>query len=131
MMLFLFFYFFSYINGIGLDSLQNYAIPSLNFKMVYTSKSPAKTYPNDQSMYKFLFSNINSIPDDQLIYMDVEDNNKSLTYRQVHTQILKCAAGMKKKWDIQYGDVVAICSPNQINYSIAVHGIVCAGMTTF
>ena len=61
--------------------------------------------------------------------MDVEDNSKALNYNQVKTQILKCTAGIKHKWNIKYGEVVAICSPNQINYPIAMHGIVCAGDT--
>ena len=70
-------------------------------------------------MYEFIFSSSSFIPDNQLIYMDVEDNSKALNYSQVRTQILKFTAGMKNKWNIKYGEVVAICSPNQIDYPIA------------
>ena len=96
--------------------------------MVYTTTLPPTVYPNDRSLHEFIFSNESLIPDDQLIFMDVEDNSKALVFSQVKTQILKCIAGIKNRWHINYGEVVAICSPNQIDYPIALHGIVCAGI---
>ena len=95
--------------------------------MVYSSKYPLKPHLNEKSLYNFLFSNPNSVADNHLLYVDANDNSRTLTYSQVQTQILKCAAGMKNKWNLKYGEVVAICSPNHIDYPIVLHGTVCAG----
>ncbi|KAI7897639.1 uncharacterized protein BX663DRAFT_463314 [Cokeromyces recurvatus] len=96
--------------------------------MVYTSKLPVKDYPTNISVYDVLFKdNHNNVPEDKLIYVDIEDPSKSLTFEQVHTQILKTAASLKREFNLKKGDVVAICSPNQIEYPIIIHGAVCAG----
>ncbi|KAI8637517.1 hypothetical protein BD408DRAFT_486165 [Parasitella parasitica] len=95
--------------------------------MVYESKYPAKNIPKATSVYDVLFNNDNQVPKDKLIYIDVEDTSKHLTYGQVETQIRKAAAGFMREFNLQKGDVVAICSPNQIDYPIVLHGAVCAG----
>lgn len=59
--------------------------------------------------------------------MDIENPEKSLTYSQLKTQVLKCAAGLKREFNLQYGDGIAVCSPNQIGYSVLLHSAVCAG----
>ncbi|EPB88333.1 hypothetical protein HMPREF1544_04799 [Mucor circinelloides 1006PhL] len=95
--------------------------------MVYVSKYPAKYIPKATSIFNVLFHNDNQVPKDKLIYMDIEDEGKSLTYAQVETQILKAAAGLMREFGLKKGDVVAICSPNQVDYPVILHGAVCAG----
>ncbi|KAI9477859.1 MAG: hypothetical protein EXX96DRAFT_228449 [Benjaminiella poitrasii] len=96
--------------------------------MVYTSKLPAKEYPADVSVYELLFKNSQkNVPKDKPIFVDIEDPSKTLTYSQVQTQILKAAAGLKREFNFKKGDVVAICSPNQVDYTVIIHGAVCAG----
>lgn len=95
--------------------------------MVYTSKLPAKEYPKDKSVYEILFQNDRNVPKDKLIYVDTENPEKCYTYEQVHTQILKAAAGLQREFDFKKGDVVAICSPNQVDYPIILHAAVCSG----
>jgi len=95
--------------------------------MVYVSKYPAKYIPKATSIFNVLFHNDNQVPKDKLIYMDIEDESKSLTYAQVETQILKAAAGLMREFGLKKGDVVAICSPNQVDYPVILHGAVCAG----
>lgn len=95
--------------------------------MVYTSDAPEKVYLDDISVYNLLFNNQQNVDDDQVVYVDVENPKKSCTKGQVHTQILKATAAWKRELDLQRGDVVAFCSPNNIEYAIATHGVVCAG----
>lgn len=95
--------------------------------MVYVSKYPAKRIPKATSIFNVLFHNENQVPKEKLIYVDIEDTSKSLTFGQVETQILKAAAGLMREFGLKKGDVVAICSPNQVDYPVVLHGAVCAG----
>jgi acyl-CoA synthetase (AMP-forming)/AMP-acid ligase II len=96
--------------------------------MIYTSHYPERSYPNDISMYNFLFgNNYRNISDNKLIFVDIEDTSKFYTYGQVRTQILKATASWKREFNLHRGDVVAICSQNHIDYPIMIHSIVCAG----
>ncbi|GAN09351.1 4-coumarate-CoA ligase [Mucor ambiguus] len=95
--------------------------------MVYVSKYPTKHIPKATSIFNVLFHNNNQVPKDKLIYVDIEDASKSLTFAQVETQILKATAGLIREFDLKKGDVVAICSPNQVDYPVVLHGAVCAG----
>lgn len=95
--------------------------------MVYVSKYPTKHIPKTTSIFNVLFHNDNQVPKDKLIYVDIEDTSKSLTFAQVETQILKAAAGLMREFNLKKGDVVAICSPNQVDYPVLLHGAVCAG----
>jgi acyl-CoA synthetase (AMP-forming)/AMP-acid ligase II len=95
--------------------------------MVYTSNYPERTYPDDLSIYNFLFNNQKNISQDKVVYVDTENTSKFYTYGQTHTQILKATAGWKREFNLQRGDVVAICSINHIDYPIVLHGTVCAG----
>jgi acyl-CoA synthetase (AMP-forming)/AMP-acid ligase II len=96
--------------------------------MVYSSKYPVTYFPKDTCVYDILFGNNDNISNDKFVYIDCENPDKSLTYSQLQTQILKAAAGLKREFDLQKGDVVAICSPNHIDYPVIVHGTVCASM---
>jgi acyl-coenzyme A synthetase/AMP-(fatty) acid ligase len=96
--------------------------------MIYTSKYPERPYPNDLSIYNLLFGkNERNIAQDKLIFVDTENTSKFYTYGQTHAQILKATASWKREYNMQRGDVVAICSKNHIDYPIVLHSIVCAG----
>ena len=91
------------------------------------SKYPPRNVPKTTSIFNILFHNDQQVSKDKLIYVDIEDTNKCLTFGQVETQILKAAAGLMREFNLKKGDVVAICSPNQVDYPIILHGAVCAG----
>lgn len=95
--------------------------------MVYESKYSPRNIPKTTSIFNILFHNDKQVPKDKLIYVDIEDTSNSLTFGQVETQILKAAAGLMREFNLKKGDVVAICSPNQVDYPIILHGAVCVG----
>ncbi|KAI8966949.1 hypothetical protein BDF20DRAFT_918033 [Mycotypha africana] len=96
--------------------------------MVYTSKHPNADIPTNPSLYHFLFlDNPKKISDDKLCYLDTEDPKTSYNYGQMKSQILKAAAGLKREFGFNKGDIVAICSPNDVDYPVILHGAVVAG----
>lgn len=95
--------------------------------MVYKSRYPLRKYPTNESVYDLLFKNNTNVTEDTLLYVDTENPEDSYTYGELHTQILKTITGFKREFDLQKGDVVAICSPNQIDYPVIIHGTVCTG----
>ncbi|KAI8966944.1 hypothetical protein BDF20DRAFT_830552 [Mycotypha africana] len=78
-------------------------------------------------MLEFLFSNPHNIAGDRKIYVDATDNSNYLTLDQVKSKILKATAGLKREFGLKKGDVVAICSPNHIDYPVLLHATVAAG----
>jgi acyl-coenzyme A synthetase/AMP-(fatty) acid ligase len=107
-------------------SLSNFSFNTQKI-MVYTSDSPERVYPDDISIYNLLFNNQQNVDQDKVVFVDIENTSKFYTYGQAHTQILKATAAWKQEFDLQRGDVVALCSPNHIDYPIVTHGVVCAG----
>ncbi|KAK4511200.1 uncharacterized protein ATC70_012414 [Mucor velutinosus] len=95
--------------------------------MLYTSKIAPPVIPDGNSLYHVLLGNNTSVPSDKPILVDIEAPYKTLTHGQLKKQILVAAAGLKRVFDVQRSDVVAICSPNHIDYVSIVHGIICAG----
>lgn len=95
--------------------------------MLYTSKIAPPEVPTGDSLYHILIGNNKSVPSDKLILVDIEAPCKSLTHGQLKKQILIATTGLKCVFDVQRSDVVAICSPNHIDYISIFHGIICAG----
>ncbi|KAI8637043.1 hypothetical protein BD408DRAFT_425207 [Parasitella parasitica] len=90
--------------------------------MVYTSKSvPLNDFSGD-SIYNVLFRNDNDVPLDKPILIDLEAPYRTLTYGDLKKQILIAAGGFKRVFNLQKNDVVAICSPNHIDYVSILHG---------
>jgi 4-coumarate--CoA ligase len=54
-------------------------------------------------------------------------DGRQYTYGQVHTLVRKFAAGLKREFGIQKGDVVLVLLPNVAEYSIFFLGIISAG----
>ena len=98
--------------------------------MLYTSKIAPLEVPTGDSLYHILIGNNKDVPSDKPIFIDIETPCKSLTHGQLKKQILVATAGIKRVFDVQRLDVVAICSPNHIDYISIVHGIICAGKCT-
>lgn len=99
--------------------------------MLHVSKIAPPAIPKGDSLYHILIGNNTSVPSDKPILIDIEAPYKSLTHGQLKKQILVAAAGLKRVFDVQRLDVVAICSPNHIDYVSIVHAIMCIGKFSF
>ncbi|GAN10824.1 phenylacetyl- protein [Mucor ambiguus] len=95
--------------------------------MLHSSKTAPSVIPAGDSLYHVLIGNNTNVLPDKPIFVDIEYPYKSLTHGQLKKQILVAAAGLKRVFGVQRMDVVAICSPNHIDYVSIVHGIICAG----
>lgn len=95
--------------------------------MIYTSKLSVPSIPTGDSIYHVIFKNDNNVPLNKPILIDIEAPYRTLTYEQLKKQILVAAAGLKREFNIQKNDVVAICSPNHMDYVSILHGTICAG----
>ncbi|CEP17022.1 hypothetical protein [Parasitella parasitica] len=96
-------------------------------KMIYTSKEGLLEPLSGDSIYDILFRNGNDIPLDKPVLIDIEAPYKTLTYGDLKKQILVAAGGLKRVFNIQKNDIVAVCSPNHIDYVSILHGTICAG----
>ncbi|KAL9539933.1 hypothetical protein MBANPS3_009978 [Mucor bainieri] len=95
--------------------------------MLHTSKVAPPVVPDGDSLYHILLGNNTNVPFDKPILIDIESPFKSLTHGQLRRQTLIAAAGLKRVFGVQRLEVVAICSPNHIDYFSIVHGIICTG----
>ncbi|GAA5813305.1 hypothetical protein MFLAVUS_006780 [Mucor flavus] len=93
--------------------------------MVIQSLLPRVTIP-ETGILQFLFKNTHKTPEDKKLYIDAF-TGESLTYGQLKDNILRFAATLQDKFNFQKGDVVAIYSPNQMDYSVPLLGAVAAG----
>ncbi|KAI9487890.1 MAG: hypothetical protein EXX96DRAFT_95664 [Benjaminiella poitrasii] len=84
--------------------------------------------PTDVSVFDMLFiKNKHKIESSRAIYIDAE-TEEVMTYGQLKHDILSIATGLRKQLGLQFGDVVAICCPNHIQFPSLFHGVVCAGL---
>ncbi|KAF0554944.1 acetyl-CoA synthetase-like protein [Gigaspora margarita] len=93
--------------------------------MIFKSKHPDINVPQ-VGIYQYVTSNPNKIPDDKPIYID-GITGKSYTYGEFKHESKKFAAGLQDRLGFKCGDVLAICSPNQIDYPIVLLGTIAAG----
>ncbi|GAA5795887.1 hypothetical protein HPULCUR_001249 [Helicostylum pulchrum] len=93
--------------------------------MVIQSRLPPITMP-DTGLLQFIFKNTHKTPHDRKIYIDAF-TGESLTYSQLKDSILRFAATLQDKFNFKRNDVVAICSPNQMDFSVPLLGAVAAG----
>ncbi|RIB19754.1 hypothetical protein C2G38_2180996 [Gigaspora rosea] len=93
--------------------------------MILKSKYPDIKIPQ-VGIYQYVTSNPNKIPDDKIIYVDgIAD--KRYTFGEFKQESKKFAAGLHDKLGFKRGDVLAIFSPNQIDYPIVFLGTIAAG----
>ncbi|CAG8809831.1 12051_t:CDS:2, partial [Dentiscutata erythropus] len=80
--------------------------------------------PQD-GIYQYVTSNPNKIPDDKVIYVD-GITSKSYTFGEFKHKSKKLAAGLQDVLGFKHWDVLAIFSPNQVDYPITVLGMIAA-----
>ncbi|CEP16256.1 hypothetical protein [Parasitella parasitica] len=94
--------------------------------MVIHSPLPDIKIP-ETGIIQFLFdNNPHYIPQNRKVLIDAF-TGESLTYGKLKDNILRFAATLQDKFDFKHGDVVAIYSPNQIDYSVLLLGTIAAG----
>ncbi|KAF0554941.1 acetyl-CoA synthetase-like protein [Gigaspora margarita] len=93
--------------------------------MIFKSKYPDIKVPQ-VGIYQYVTSNPKNIPDDKTVYID-GITGKSYTYGEFKHESKKFAAGLQDKLGFKRGDVLAIFSPNQVDYPIVLLGTVAAG----
>ncbi|CAG8611492.1 14525_t:CDS:10 [Dentiscutata erythropus] len=93
--------------------------------MIFKSSYPDLKIPQD-GVYQYVTSNPNKIPDDKVIYVD-GITGKGYTFGEFKHESKKFAAGLQDVLGFKRGDVLAIFSPNQVDYPITVLGTIAAG----
>ncbi|RIB22734.1 hypothetical protein C2G38_2173180 [Gigaspora rosea] len=93
--------------------------------MIFKSKYPDIKIPQ-AGVYQYVTSNPNKIPDGKVIYVDGV-TRKSYTFGEFKHETKKFAAGLQDKLEFKRGDVLAIVSPNHIDYPIVLLGTIAAG----
>ncbi|KAI8646262.1 hypothetical protein BD408DRAFT_410456 [Parasitella parasitica] len=97
--------------------------------MVIHSPLPDIKVP-ETGILQFLFKdNPHHIPQDRKILIDAL-SGESLTYGKLKDDIFRFAATLQDKFGFERGDVVAIYSPNQVDYSVPLLGTIAAGGST-
>ncbi|RIB11179.1 hypothetical protein C2G38_2250324 [Gigaspora rosea] len=103
-------------------NLQYHSVPG---KMIFKSKYPDIKIPQ-AGIYQYVTSNPNKIPDEKVIYVDGV-TGRSYTFGEFKHETKKFAAGLQDKLEFKRGDVLAIFSPNQVDYPIVLLGTIAAG----
>ncbi|CAG8492802.1 1343_t:CDS:2, partial [Cetraspora pellucida] len=92
--------------------------------MVFKSKLPDIKIP-EEGIYQFITSNPKGIPDDKACYVD-GITNEYYTFGEFKSESKKFAAGLLDKVGFKRGDVLAIFSPNQVDYPVVLMGTIAA-----
>ncbi|KAG1471911.1 hypothetical protein G6F56_001847 [Rhizopus delemar] len=67
------------------------------------------------------------LSEDTVLFIDIDNPDNKMTYGQFKERALKCAASLKREYGLQSGDVIAVCSPDSIEYAILFYGALAAG----
>ncbi|XP_039261704.2 uncharacterized protein LOC120337870 [Styela clava] len=95
--------------------------------MVMHSPYPDLVIP-EVPLHEYILKKIQNYGDD--IAMVDYTRGESITFRQVHDQIRRCASALYKR-GMRKGDVVAICSSNRVEYAIIIlAAAACGGIST-
>ncbi|GBC08858.1 hypothetical protein RclHR1_08430007 [Rhizophagus clarus] len=90
------------------------------------------TFPNIEiptmGIYQYVTSNPNGIKDDKVIFTD-STTDKKLSYGEFKSNSKRLAAGLIDKAGLERGNVLAIISPNQVDYAVVSFGTIIAGGT--
>lgn len=82
--------------------------------MVIQSTLPPIKVP-EVGVIQFLFNSPHKTPENRKILFDAF-TGESLTLAQLKDNVLRFAASLQDKFQFKKGDVVAICSPNQVRF---------------
>ncbi|KAI9026441.1 hypothetical protein CLU79DRAFT_844170 [Phycomyces nitens] len=85
---------------------------------MYISHEEDREYPA-VSIFESLFGQESIVPGDRKIYIDSDDTKVYLTRDDLKRDILLFAQGLEDKFDFDYGDIMTICAPNHIDWTIA------------
>ncbi|KAF7725298.1 hypothetical protein EC973_000308 [Apophysomyces ossiformis] len=80
-------------------------------------------------LVQFLFSNPYNTADQKEILIDA-GTGQSLTFGQLKDHVFRFAAGLQDVFNFRKGDVLALYSPNQYDYSVPLLGAIAAGGAT-
>ncbi|KAF0510187.1 acetyl-CoA synthetase-like protein [Gigaspora margarita] len=112
---------------IGLQSLAEFE--SFSFTpMIFKSKYPDIDIPG-VGVYHYGTSNQNGISDDKVIVID-GITDKKITFGELKSNSKKLAAGLQTI-GFKRGDVLMICSHNQLDYYTVIYGAIAAGGIIF
>jgi long-subunit acyl-CoA synthetase (AMP-forming) len=97
--------------------------------IVYKSQiKDVKVFPTTITPYEMMFTkNPNKIDPERRLFIDSDEPSEFITYGQLHQDILKITAGLKRDFNFGRGDVLAICCPNDNAFPAVFHAAVCAG----
>lgn len=95
--------------------------------MPVQSRYPSLDLP-ELDLYTFLFKQRNrAFPDSKVIYRDTTDPSRQLTYGDVARHSAAVGQMLSSKFGIQKGDVVALFTPNDIDFPILAFGALSIG----
>ncbi|RHZ89788.1 hypothetical protein Glove_10g11 [Diversispora epigaea] len=93
--------------------------------MIFKSKIPDIDIPTT-GIYQFVTNNPNKVPDDKVMFFD-GTTDKKLTFGELKRNTKTFAAGLIDKFNFKRGDVLAIVSPNDVDYPVVIFGAIAAG----
>ncbi|CAG8699253.1 16673_t:CDS:2, partial [Acaulospora morrowiae] len=88
--------------------------------MIFKSKLPNIEIPST-GVYQYITSNPNNVPENKVLFIDGTTDEK-ITFGEFKSKIKRFAAGLHDKVGFKRGDVLAIVSPNQVDYPVVIFG---------
>ena len=83
--------------------------------MIFKSETPEISNA-PQTVFEYVFGT-QGISPNMPIYVDADDPDQYVSHGQLKQSIQKLAAGLKREFKIQKGDVVAMLAPNVVKES--------------
>ncbi|CAG8540944.1 105_t:CDS:10 [Paraglomus occultum] len=93
--------------------------------MIFRSALPDIEIPS-LGVYQYATRNVNRIDDSKPVYIDAV-TGAELTFGDLKRDSKRLAAGLQDRLGLKKGNVVAVISPNQIDYAVVFFGIIAAG----
>ncbi|KAL0094909.1 hypothetical protein F4703DRAFT_1938298 [Phycomyces blakesleeanus] len=87
---------------------------------MYYSSQPTVVSP-EITLFEALFEQNTITPEDNKLFIDCDQPEHYFTRKSLKQEILIFAQGLKDVYNIGFGDVVAICAPNHLDWPVALH----------
>jgi len=95
--------------------------------MPVSSRFPVLDLP-EVDIYSFLFHRQNRpYPANNIIYQDADDSTRKYTYTDAATLSLQFGQALQSQYSIHKGDVIALFTPNDVDYPIVTFGALWTG----
>ncbi|KAI9026432.1 hypothetical protein CLU79DRAFT_741735 [Phycomyces nitens] len=88
---------------------------------MYHSNDPAMVFP-EITVFEDIFGKETCVSFDDKLYIDCDNPENYFTRNTLKRDILIFAQGLKDVYDFVPGDVMAICGPHHMDWTVAVHG---------